>query len=1047
VSITAGPNAPLLADAVTTGTGQVTFSYPGGANAGTDTIEFAAEVDGYPVSCSASKTWEILPPPCTVNPAADTNPVGTQHAVTATFRRGNGSLVASLPVSVIISSGPNAPLFADAVSNAGGQVTLGYTGGTDPGTDAIDFAAIVDGHPVRCQAIKTWFVPPPPCAVSPASATNVVGSEHTVVASFRRGDGSVAAGVPVSVSIPSGPNGGLLADAVADANGRVVFSYTGDGGTGTDTIAFSGAVDGAVVSCTAAKTWVAGEPSCSAEPSLAQNRTGSEHTVVATFRRGSGAAAASVPVSVSITAGPNGPLLADAIADGNGRVAFSYTGGAEVGTDFLEFTAVVDGRVVSCRAAKTWVANQPTCEAVPAIGEGPVGSQHTVTATIRRANGTAAAAAPVSVIIASGPNSLLLADAVANGAGQVAFTYTGGPRPGTDVIDFAAFVDDQLVTCSAVQTWLAPPPPCTVDPGADVNPVGTSHTVTATLRRGDGSPAVNAPTSVSIQSGPNSLLLADAVSDASGRVAFTYTGGPRTGTDVIEFGALVDGEVVSCRGTKTWVAAEPSCTVFPSLAANLTGTAHRMVATFRRGNGTVVAGLPVSVSIAAGPNAGLLADAVSDAFGRVGFAYTGGIVPGTDVIEFAASVDGSIVRCAAAKIWVAGQPTCEVYPAAAANLVGARHTATAVFRRGDGTLAAALPVSVSIPSGPNGPLFADAVSDGAGRVAFSYTGTGGAGTDAIDFAAFLDGRTVSCRATKTWVAGQPTCDVFPAADVDLTGDTHIVAAVFRNGNGALVAGLPVSVAIPIGPNALRLADAVTDAAGRVAYTYTGSQTPGTDVIEFAAFLDGQVVSCAATKTWAVGEPTCRVSPSTDTNPAGTRHEMTATFQRGNGQRAVGANVSVAVVTGPNAPLLADAVTNGSGQVTFGYNGALSAGTDLIEFSAVVDNQIARCAAVKNWRFAPPSCTAAPATASNVAGTDHTVTATFRRGDGALAAGIDVSASIASGPNAGLVADAVTNASGQVALSYNGANGAGTDSIQFSGYVDGQLATCSASKTW
>ena len=1048
VSIAAGPNAPLLGDAVTTGAGQVVFAYTGGTTAGTDTIQFAAQVDGYPVSCTAHKTWEIPPPPCTVDPARDNNPVGTSHSVTATFRRGTGGAAAGVPVSIVVSAGPNALRLADAISSGSGQVTFSYQGGPDAGTDSIDFAAIVDGYPVRCQALKTWVLPPPPCAVSPASDTNPVGSAHTVVASFRRGDGSAAAGVPVSVSIPSGPNGPLFADAVADATGRVAFTYTGDNGPGTDTIAFSAAVDGAVTSCQAAKTWVERAPSCTAEPGLATNRTGTAHSVVATFRRGSGAPAADAPVAVSITAGPNGPLLADAVADADGRVAFSYTGGPTPGTDVLEFTGVVDGRVVTCEAAKTWVANQPTCTLVPAIDEGPIGTAHTVTATFTRANGGAAAAAPVSVIIASGPNALLLADAVADAAGQVPFTYTGGPNPGTDVIDFAAFVDGQLVTCTAVQTWLAPPPPCTVDPAVDVNPVGTSHTVTATLRRGDGSPAVGAPTSVAITDGPNALLLADAISDAGGRVGLTYTGGPRTGTDRIEFAAVVDGEVVSCRGSKTWVAAAPSCTVLPSLDANLVGDTHRMVATFRRGDGTTVAALPVSVGVIAGPNAPLFADAVSDAFGRVGFAYAGGATAGTDVIEFAASIDGTVVRCAAAKIWVAGTPTCQVSPPAATNLVGARHTVTAVFRRGNGALAAAIPVSLSIPSGPNGPLFADAVSDTAGRVAFSYTGDGGTGTDAIDFAAVVDGRVVSCRATKTWVsAGRPTCELFPAADVNLVGSPHTAAAVFRRGNGAGAAGVPVSVSIPTGPNALVLADAVADATGRVAFTYTGGQTPGTDVIEFAAVVDGEVVRCAATKTWAVGQPTCSVAPDTATNLAGTRHDVTATFRRGNGQRAAGAAVSIAVVTGPNATILADAVTNASGQVSFGYTGAQRAGTDLIELAAVVDGQVVRCAASKTWRFAAPTCTAAPAMASNVVGSSHTVTASFRRGDGTAAAGVDVAASVSAGPNAGLLANAITNAGGQAALTYTGAGAAGTDTISFRGIVDGQVASCTASKTW
>ncbi len=1048
ISITSGPNAPLLADAVANASGQVVFSYTGGPNAGTDVIEFGGVVDGEVVHCSANKTWQLLPPPpCTVNPASDTNLVGTRHTVTATFKHGNGTLAAGASVSVSISSGPNAPLLADAVTNASGQVAFSYTGGPAAGTDTIAFGGIVDDQVVHCSATKTWKLPPPPCTISPISDTNPVGSRHTVTAVFRQSDGAPAAGTNVSISISSGPNSLLLADGVTNASGQVTFSYTGGPRTGTDVIEFGGVVDGEVVGCSATKTWVAAQPACKVIPSTAANRVGTQHVVTAVFQRANGAPATGVGVSIGVTAGPNALLLADAMTDRNGQVAFAYTGGPNTGTDFIDFAGVVDDEVVRCGATKTWVVGQPTCEASPTSDINPTGARHTATAIFRRGDGSPVSGTPVSISISTGPNALLLADGVTNASGQVGLSYTGGPDAGTDVIEFSGFIDDQVVRCSATKTWVAGQPRCDVFPTAAVNSVGSDHVVTALFRRANGAPAAGAGVSISISSGPNALLLADAVTNQSGFAALAYTGGPTPGTDVIEFSGVVDDQVVSCRATKTWIAAQPSCDALPTTAVNATGTRHTAVAIFRRGDGSAAAGAGVSISISSGPNALLLADAVTNGSGLVGLSYNGGPNTGTDVIEFAGFVDGQVVRCSATKTWVRAQPTCDVVPGSDVNPTGTNHTVTAIFRRGDGSPAAGAGASISIAAGPNALLLADAVTDGSGQVALSYTGGPNAGTDIIEFAGFVDGQVVGCSATKTWVNAQPTCSVQPIADVNLVGTQHTVTAVFRRGNGAPAAAAGVSISIPYGPNAPLLADAVTNASGQVALSYTGGPNAGTDVIEFAGFIDGQVVSCSATKTWLRAQPTCDVAPSTEVTPVGTGHTVTATFRRSNGSVAAGVGVAISIDAGPNALLLADAVSNASGQVALSYTGGPNPGTDVVEFSGFVDDQVVRCAATKTWVAAQPTCDAEPTTAVNPVGSQHTVTATFRRGTGAPAAATAVSINVTSGPNAPVHADAVTNAAGRVTFAYTGGANAGTDTITFSGTVDGQPVQCAAAKTW
>ena len=1050
ISITSGTNVLLLADAVTNARGEVALSYMGSQTTRTDVIEFSGFVDDRVVRCSATKTWVLAQPTCDAVPTTNVNPTGTRHTVTAIFRRGDGSPATDAGVAISIVAGPNSLLLADAITNARGQVGFSYTGGPNAGTDVIEFSGFVDGEVVRCSATKTWVVAPPTCDVAPAIEVNRVGNRHTAVAIFRRGDGSPAAGAGVAISIASGPNALLLADAVANASGLVGFSYTGGPNPGTDVIEFSGSVDGQMVRCSTIKIWVAAQPSCDAVPTTAVNRVGTRHTVTAIFRRGDGSPAADAGVSVSITAGPNALLLADAVADAGGRVAFSYTGGRNPGTDVIEFSGFVDGQVVRCGATKTWVDAQPTCDAVPSVAVNRAGTRHTVTAIFRRANGLPAAGAGVAVSIAAGPNALLLADAVTDGRGRVAFSYTGGPNPGTDVIEFSGFVDGEVVRCSAVKTWVVTQPTCDAAPSVAINATGTRHTVTATFRRGNGSPAAGAGVAVNIAAGPNSLLLADAVADGSGQVAFSYTGGPNPGTDVIELGGVVDGQVVRCSATKTWVAAQqPTCDVTPAASINATGTRHTVTATFRRGNGSPAAGEGVAVSIAAGPNALLLADAVTDASGQVAFSYTGGPNTGTDVVDFDGFVDGRVVRCSATKTWVAAQPTCDAVPTMAVNRVGTEDSVTAILRRGDGSPAADAAVTMSIVSGPNSPRLVNARTNANGQVAFSYTGGANAGIDVIEFSGVVDNQEVRCSASKTWVAAQPTCNAVPTTAVNPVGTRHTVSAVFRRGNGAPATDANVTVRIPSGPNSsLPSENAVTNARGQVAFSYTGGVNAGTDVIEFSGVVDNQEVRCSASKTWVAAQATCDAAPATAVNATATQHTVTATFRRGDGSPAVAADVAVSIASGPNASSPVSARTNANGQVAFSYTGGTNAGTDAIEFSGTIDGQMVRCNASKTWVAPQASCEVTPATAANSVGAAHTVTAIFRRGNGAPAAGTSVAINIASGPNSSRPTEqAVTNASGQVAFSYTGGSSTGTDVIELSGTVDGQTVRCNASKAW
>lgn len=98
-------------------------------------------------------------------------------------------------------------------------------------------------------------------ALSPLTATNPVGTDHTVTATLTQtleATPSPVAGATITFAISSGPNAGVTGSCVTDANGQCTFTYTGSGGPGTDTIVGSTIVGGATKSATASKTWGAG---------------------------------------------------------------------------------------------------------------------------------------------------------------------------------------------------------------------------------------------------------------------------------------------------------------------------------------------------------------------------------------------------------------------------------------------------------------------------------------------------------------------------------------------------------------------------------------------------------------------------------------------------------------------------------------------------------------------------------------------------------------------------------------------------------------------
>jgi hypothetical protein len=72
--------------------------------------------------------------------------------------------------------------------------------------------------------------------LSPTSATNPLGTQHTVTAKVTDNTGAPIQGELVTFNVIAGPNAGDNGTGTTNVNGDATFTYTGDGGAGTDQI-------------------------------------------------------------------------------------------------------------------------------------------------------------------------------------------------------------------------------------------------------------------------------------------------------------------------------------------------------------------------------------------------------------------------------------------------------------------------------------------------------------------------------------------------------------------------------------------------------------------------------------------------------------------------------------------------------------------------------------------------------------------------------------------------------------------------------------------
>lgn len=180
ITVISGPNQGISTNATMNTNGTLSLVYNGTAGIGVDRIQACLVFEGQEI-CSdiVEKEWTIEV--IELDPLLDTNPVETDHTVTATIKNlKNGDPIPDVLVSFEVKAGPNAGQTGQNATNGTGQASFTYTSNGDTGTDAIRACFTNAAQQQVCtdygdtfdkDAIKHWEDDGPVCpAIKPNPA-------------------------------------------------------------------------------------------------------------------------------------------------------------------------------------------------------------------------------------------------------------------------------------------------------------------------------------------------------------------------------------------------------------------------------------------------------------------------------------------------------------------------------------------------------------------------------------------------------------------------------------------------------------------------------------------------------------------------------------------------------------------------------------------------------------------------------------------------------------------------------------------------------------
>ena len=279
--------------------------------------------------------------------------------------------------------------------------------------------------------------------MTPETAINLVGDEHTVTATVTDGAGIPQSGITVFFEVIDGPNTGDSGSDITDSEApfAATFTYTGDGGAGTDVIQACYEEQPGILVCSQSvtKTWNPPQEiqyDITLTPDYALNLVGQAHKVTATVLVDGEEPETAIEVTFRVISGPNAGKIGS-VNTTAGAAEYTYTGDGGVGIDDIQACITIgEDEICSNVVEKEWTGETITLDPLLAINRLDENQDsHTVKATIKDLKGNFLGGVDVTFFIISGPNSSLPnATFTTDLNGEASFSYDSNNTTGTDVI-------------------------------------------------------------------------------------------------------------------------------------------------------------------------------------------------------------------------------------------------------------------------------------------------------------------------------------------------------------------------------------------------------------------------------------------------------------------------------------------------------------------------------------------------------------------------------------------------------------------------------------
>jgi hypothetical protein len=647
-----------------------------------------------------------------------------------TVRLPDGTAGGSLGLRVL--SGPHAGSLDLIERGSGFQAE--YVG-LAPGTDVIEASltgAELETAPTATASI-TWRTPT--VALTQATTSSVVGTEHTVAVEVTgTTGGTVAVGI-------EGANAGAEVDVTRGSDGIYRARYTGST-AGTDRITATVTVGRqAHASSPLTHDWI--RPVVTANQDTTQSEPGQPVTLSAVV------VPAGLPGAVVFTASGNGPDLTFRDDDPADGWTATYTREAE-GNDTITAVFVTEEgtEFTGVPLEHVWrVDPPPTVLLSPSGATSCTGSPFTVTASVTD-DATPVADVPVRLSVGpSLPGNAPTGTTGPDGGAQLAYSRDD---PGVDTLVAVALLPSgAAVSATVTHVWEDCALAVTVGPESASSTAGSDFTATARVVDGEGTPVAGARVEARASTPGQPDVTAVLTTGPNGLASWTWTR-PAAGTDRIDVD--VDEGNRSGRATTDHRWTEPTNL---GLRLGPPGTSGAVDSPFTAtalvtDGGVPMAGAEVRFRAVLPGADDVVQVARTDADGQASATYTREIA-GQETIEAEVVVDGQRATATMRHEWVrAVGLDIRLDPAGASTRVGHEFTVTAtVTDDGEPSTGAEVVFRSSVDGGPE--RTGTTTVDATGRATFTYS-RDAAGPDRVQATVTAaDDRTAEASLSHLWL--------------------------------------------------------------------------------------------------------------------------------------------------------------------------------------------------------------------------------------------------------------------------------------------------------